>query len=98
FGLRADAVGFDWARVLARKEDIIRKTGTAGAAEEYERQGITLFRGEASFEDEYHVRVGGLVLRGERILIATGSRPGRPDIPGRDEVEPITSVEAVSLP
>src|SRR5439155_26215122 len=52
FGLRADAVGFDWAGVLARKEDIIRKTGTAGAAEEYQRQGITLLRGEASFEDE----------------------------------------------
>jgi len=98
FGLLAGEVGFDWARVMARKEDVIRRTGAAQAAEEYERQGIALFRGEASFEDQHHVRVGGRVLRGERILIATGSRPARPEIPGLDEARPITSVEAVSLP
>ncbi len=97
FGLRAGAVGFDWAGVLARKDDIIRRTGAAEADEQFGRLGIALFRGEASFEDEYHVRVGDRVLRGERILIATGSRPAWPDLPGLCEVEPITSVEAVGL-
>jgi pyruvate/2-oxoglutarate dehydrogenase complex dihydrolipoamide dehydrogenase (E3) component len=97
FGLQAGAAGFDWARVLARKEDVVRRTG-AGNAEEYERRGIVLFRGEAAFQDEHHVRVGGIVLSGERILIATGSRPAVPDIPGLDEAGPITSEEAVNLP
>jgi pyruvate/2-oxoglutarate dehydrogenase complex dihydrolipoamide dehydrogenase (E3) component len=98
FGLRVEAVGFDWARVMARKEDIVRRTGADEAAAAYERQGVALFRGEASFEDASHVRVGGRVLRGERVLIATGSRPALPDIPGLEEVKPMTSVEAVSLP
>ena len=98
FGLRAGSVGFDWAAVMGRKDDIIRRTGADEAAAAYERQGIALFRGEASFEDDHHVRVGGRVLRGERILIATGSRPARPDIPGLAGAAPITSEEAVSLP
>ena len=64
---------------MARKEDIVRRTGTEGGRREsFERQGIALFRGEASFQDEHHVRVGGQVLRGERILIAAGSRPASP--------------------
>jgi pyruvate/2-oxoglutarate dehydrogenase complex dihydrolipoamide dehydrogenase (E3) component len=98
FGIEAANVSFDWARVMARKEDIVRQTGGGGAAEKLERQGIALFQGKASFQDEHSLRVAGQVLRGERILIATGSKPARPDIPGLDEVKPLTSVEAVSLP
>jgi pyruvate/2-oxoglutarate dehydrogenase complex dihydrolipoamide dehydrogenase (E3) component len=97
FGLRAGDIAFDWARIMARKEDVIRRTGSEKAGEGLERQGIVLLKGEAAFEDEHHVRVGGRVLRGERILIATGSRPALPDIPGLEEAVPITSVEAVSL-
>jgi pyruvate/2-oxoglutarate dehydrogenase complex dihydrolipoamide dehydrogenase (E3) component len=97
FGVEPGAVAFDWARVMARKEEIVGRTG-AGNAEAYERQGIALFRGEASFEDDHHVRVGGSLLRGERVVIATGSKPALPDIPGLPEAGPITSVEAVSLP
>ena len=83
---------------MARKEDIVRQTGAAGAAEKLERQGIAVFPGQASFQGEHSVSVAGQVLRGERILIATGSQPARADIPGLDEVKPITSLEAVSLP
>jgi pyruvate/2-oxoglutarate dehydrogenase complex dihydrolipoamide dehydrogenase (E3) component len=98
FGIEPGIVDFDWAKVLARKEHIVRQTGVAGAAENLERQGIALFHEKASLEDEHSLRVAGQVLRGERILIATGSQPARPDIPGLDAVQPITSVEALSLP
>src|SRR5437588_6279700 len=81
FGIEPGAVAFDWARVMARKEEIVGRTG-AGNVEAYERQGITLFRGEAAFEDDHHVRVGGLLLRGDRVVIATGSKPALPDMPG----------------
>src|SRR3954453_9045154 len=55
FGLLPGDIAFDWARIMARKEEVIRQTGTEQAAEEFERQGIALFGGEASFEDEHHV-------------------------------------------
>src|SRR3984957_1294039 len=98
FGIESGTIGFDWAKVMARKEEIVRQTGGGGAAEKFEREGIALFQGEASFQDEHSLRVAGQVLHGERILIATGSQPARPEIPGLDEAKPITSVEALSLP
>jgi pyruvate/2-oxoglutarate dehydrogenase complex dihydrolipoamide dehydrogenase (E3) component len=99
FGIQPEAIGFDWAKVMARKEEIVRQTGGGPkAAEKLEELDIALFRGKASFQDEHSISVAGQVLRGERILIATGSLPARPDIPGLDQVKPISSVEAVSLP
>jgi pyruvate/2-oxoglutarate dehydrogenase complex dihydrolipoamide dehydrogenase (E3) component len=97
FGLRARAVGFEWAKVLARKEWIVRHTGAATAEQQYQQEGIALFKGAAAFEDEHHVRVDGQVVRGDKIMIATGSKPAMPRIPGIEAAKPITSVEAVSL-
>src|SRR5579862_9155118 len=47
FGIEPGIVNFDWAKVLARKEEIVRQTGVAEAAEKLERQGIALFHEEA---------------------------------------------------
>ena len=66
FGIEPGIVNFDWAKVMARKEEIVRQTGVAGAAEKLERQGIALFQEKASFEDEHSLRLAGQVLRGER--------------------------------
>ncbi len=98
FGLRPGTVDFDWHQVMARKEELVRQTGTATADERYRKEGIALLRGVASFEDEHHLRVNGELLRGEKFMIATGSQPEVPAIDGITEVGPITSVEAVSLP
>src|SRR5438876_2776311 len=82
FGLRPGTVDFNWDRVMARKEQIVRQTGTATAEERYRNEGIALLRGVASFEDEHHLRVNGELLRGEKFMIATGSQPEVPAIDG----------------
>jgi len=49
------------------------------------RHEIELVRGRARFVDERTVEVGGRLLRADRFLIATGSRPRRPpEIPFED--------------
>src|SRR5207244_13651718 len=82
---------------MARKDEIVRRTGAATAEEGYRKEGIALLRGVASFEDEHHLRVNGRVLRGDKFMIATGSQPEMPAIAGIAAAEPITSGEAVSL-
>src|SRR5438552_10880534 len=42
FGLRPGTVDFDWARVMARKDEIVRRTGAATAEEGYRKEGIAL--------------------------------------------------------
>jgi dihydrolipoamide dehydrogenase len=97
FGLRPGAIDFDWARVMARKEWIIRHTGAATAEQHYRRQGITLLKSVASFEDAHHIRVHNQVLCGHKVMIATGSKPAMLGVEGIEESQPITNIEAVSL-
>jgi NAD(P) transhydrogenase len=60
-----------------------------------ERHGIGLVRGEASFEDSHSIVVKGKEglrrLRGEVILIATGSKPHRPPEIAFDDVHTFDS-------
>lgn len=60
-----------------------------------ERHGIELLRGEASFEDSHTIAVSGKSgvrhLRGEVILIATGSKPHRPAEIAFDDVHTFDS-------
>ncbi len=47
-----------------------------------ERHGIEVFNGNASFIDDHHVKIDGPIeqtIRGEFILVATGSYPYQPD-------------------
>lgn len=58
--------------------------------------GAQLFEGEGRIIDAHTVVVGNHSLTAERILIAVGSAPWRPDIPGAQHA--ITSDEFFSLP
>ena len=61
-----------------------------------------LFDGEAHFVDDHTIAVSGgeddgARLRGETILIAAGTRPAIPAIDGIEDVEYLTSTEALQL-
>jgi glutathione reductase (NADPH) len=91
-GWAEDAAGFgwtinkgphDWGKLIAAKdreitrlEGIYRKLLTGA--------GATVFDGRAIFVDPHTVEVGGKRFTAERIVIATGGYPERPDIPGAE--------------
>lgn len=97
FGLSSGAIEFDWLQVMARKEQIICRTDAAGTKQRYQKAGMAFFEGTAAFEDDHHIRVNDRVVYGDKIMVATGSKPARPSIPGIKEAQPITSIEAISL-
>src|SRR5262249_7566678 len=51
----------------------------------------------ASFESPHEIRVGQEVIRGRHIVLATGTVPAIPPIPGLEEAGYITNREAVHL-
>lgn len=58
--------------------------------------GIALFKGRAIFVDEQTIQVGGeILLKGKKIVIATGAVPNVPPIPGSNHF--ITSDEFLEL-
>jgi len=62
---------------MYREQEVVRSLREVVNAN-IERHQIDLVRGEAAFEDPHTVRVGERRLRGDVLLIATGSVPTRP--------------------
>jgi pyruvate/2-oxoglutarate dehydrogenase complex dihydrolipoamide dehydrogenase (E3) component len=85
----------DLARVLAWKESI-KKTQEQWVAG-LRADGFATFDGEASLVDAHTVRVGGVEVEGERMLIATGSRTAVPPVDGIAEIDWIDHVSALEL-
>lgn len=89
-GLGPAAIDIDFPSLVRQKDQIV-----AGYRQKkYESLVGGKFRieqGHAGFIDDHRVEVNGKRLRGEAILIATGSRPGLPEIRGLSEVPFLTS-------
>jgi glutathione reductase (NADPH) len=85
---------FDWPTLLRNKDrEIARLNGV------YERvlvnAGVEIHRARAEVLDPHSVRVGGRTVTAKHILVATGSWPVLPAIPGIEHA--ITSNEAFAL-
>lgn len=97
FGIEIDGVRPDFAAVMARKDRIVARIEQTELPATFEREGISVLLGPARFLDRRHLQVGDRTLEAERVIIATGSRPSVPPIPGLKEAGFITNVEAVRL-
>jgi mycothione reductase len=97
FHVDATLEGIDFAGVV---DDMAETLGpiAEGMAERYrEKEDLTLYRDEAIFVDDRTVEVGGEEVSGEKVVVAAGSRPLVPPIDGLDEVDYLTSQEALYL-
>jgi glutathione reductase (NADPH) len=94
FGWTLGEPKFDWPTLLANKDrEIARLNGV------YEnvlaKVGAQILRGRAAVADAHTVELGGRRYSAKHILVATGSWPRLPQIPGRELA--ITSNEAFHL-
>ena len=98
FGIKARVESVDWQYIIRRAVDEI--DGDARAIEEGNRRAanITVFKGTGRFVGEKTLEVNGDSIGAETIVIAAGTRPSVPDIPGLAGVPYITSDQALRLP
>ena len=94
FGWNVGEPRFDWATLRANKDrEVARLNGV------YERllvnAGVAIHRTRARVRDAHAVELDGKTVTARHILIATGSWPQVPAIPGRERA--ITSNEAFHL-
>lgn len=98
FGLHTENTSFDWAKVHQRKNDVVVKLRT-GIEQLIKANKIDFLNNSASILGKNDVQLDqGEVIRGENILIATGSVPARPPIPGLDLPNVVTSDELLDDP
>jgi mercuric reductase len=98
-GVRPRGADLDWGAVIGEKEELVdrlRREKYEAVLEAY--PSIRLVRGQARLTPEADVVVDGRRYRPARVLVATGAHPYIPPFPGADEVELLTSTEALALP
>lgn len=100
FGLHTENTSFDWAKIHQRKNDVVSKL-RSGIEQLIKANKIDFFNTSASILSPHEVQLEQgeeTTLYGDNILIATGSVPSRPPIPGLDLPGVVTSDELLDDP
>ncbi len=87
----------DFARAVRRMQDIRADISAVDSAQRYREMGVDVFFGQARFTGEDRVSVDGQSLHFRRAVIATGTRPAVPPIPGLAEAGYLTNETIFSL-
>jgi mycothione reductase len=98
FGITARIERVDWDRVVGRVWQRIDPVAEEGERWRSSRPNTTVYKGNARFVADKVLEVDGQRLTAPRIVLAAGSRPRLPDIPGLHEVPYHTSDTVMRLP
>ncbi len=95
---RADRLGverheprIDFANVMAHVQGVVDAIAPHDSQERFEGLGVRVIRAEARFTGPDRLEAGGETIRAKRFVIATGSSPLVPPIPGLDTVPYLTN-------
>ncbi len=97
-GLGGDARVTDWAALVAAKDDLVstlRQKKYADLLPGYD--GVTYIDEGSARLVPGGVEVAGRRIAAPKVILATGGRPARPDIPGLSEAPTLTSTSLLEL-
>jgi len=98
YGLPAvDPGPVDFARVAERIRSVIERIQKHDSVDRFCRLGVWTEFGPARFADEHSVEVGDKVFTAAKWVIASGSSPAAPPVPGLSEIDYLTNREIFSL-
>ena len=90
FGVKSVRTGIDFAAVNTHVRGAIDAIAPQVSAERFAGLGVRVINGAARFKDAATVAVAGTTVRARRFIIATGSAPVIPAIPGLAETQYLT--------
>jgi pyruvate/2-oxoglutarate dehydrogenase complex dihydrolipoamide dehydrogenase (E3) component len=97
FGVTAQLVSVDFAKVHEHVHRAIAAIAPNDSAERFTGLGVRVIKGHATFKDRRTVTVGDIEIRARRFVIATGSAPAVPPIPGLEQSPYFTNDTIFSL-
>ena len=95
--LAAARDGLDFAEARARVRSTIDHIAATESADVLRGEGATVIEGRARLVTHDTVAVGERRITAPRIVLATGSRPSLPDIPGLADARPLTNETMFNL-
>ncbi|MEK0083601.1 dihydrolipoyl dehydrogenase family protein [Benzoatithermus flavus] len=97
FGVRPVEPGIDFAAVRRHVRDVIAGIAPHDSIERFTGLGVTVLLDHARFTGPDQVIAGGRRIRARRFVVATGSRPAIPPIPGLAEIPHLTNENVFDL-
>ncbi len=98
FGLSAGTLDVDFGSVHKHVHDVIAAIAPNDSKERFTGLGVRLIEGVARFKNKRTVVVGeGTEIRARRFVIATGSSPSLPPIPGLETTPHLTNETVFDL-
>lgn len=91
FGIKPVEPDIDFAAVMAHVSRVIAAIAPHDSQDRFEGLGVTVIRASAKFTSPLTVVADGRTIRPRRFVIATGSRPAAPPIPGLDATPYLTN-------
>ena len=86
FGVTAEKGTVDYAAAKDHVADVIAQIAPVDSQERFEGLGVKVIREFGRFVSRDEVEAGDTIIKARRIVIATGSSPLVPPIPGLDQV------------
>ncbi|MDF1792120.1 MAG: FAD-dependent oxidoreductase [Thalassobaculaceae bacterium] len=91
FGVDAEVHTIDWARVREHVQGVVAEIAPMDSVERYTGFGVRVIQAEARFSGPRTVEGGDVKVEAKYVVIATGSTPAVPPIPGLDTVPFLTN-------
>jgi len=88
---------YNLTTILKKVQQTVGEIAAEESPDEIRQKGLDVVIGAARFVDSQTVDVAGQHYQAKRIIIATGSRPRIPDIPGLDQIDYLTN-EQIFIP
>lgn len=97
YGIKAEGLTFDLEALYQKKEEIVKNL-RQGIEQLIKQNKIVFVKGEAKIRDGQHIEVDGVPYEGKQVLIACGSKPAMPPIPGLQLPGVMSSDELLQKP
>lgn len=97
YGLPEVNIEPDFGMIMAHKDRVVDEITAGGSWEPWEEKGFAVFKGHGRFVSRHEVQVNDTTVRGEKMVVAVGTRPAVPPIDGLEEAGYITNEDAVAL-
>lgn len=97
FGIQNVTPTVDFAAVMAHVAEVIARIAPHDSVERFTRLGVTVLPGHAAFIDKSTMKVGETEVKARYFVVATGSSPAVPPVPGLADVPFLTNETIFSL-
>jgi mycothione reductase len=96
-GIEAEIKNIDFNLIMERMRKIVRESQEHMRQELSRVENLDFYEGEGHFVDDYTIEVTGKKLKGDKIFIASGSRPLIPPIKGLGNLGYLTNETVLQL-